>query len=152
MSEENNKNTEDSSPGLLISEIQNTSLTKPIILATVIHVILIGIFSVGYINMCIKYKTMSPKEAIAQEVEEKAQKDLEAARKKKADDAVKSDKGDKPKTTDAGKSEKPGTTERVPQVIKDTQEVIKEKPTAPSSLNSFDDFTFNWFSVIAEMF
>jgi hypothetical protein len=135
MSEENDTNTTDIAPGMLISEIQNTSLTKPIIMATIIHIALIGIFSIGYINMCIKYKTMSPKAAIAQEKEAKTQKELEANRKKKADDAA---KADKPKTTDTSNT-KPSDTERVPQVIKDTQEVIKEKPKAPTSLNSFDD-------------
>jgi sortase (surface protein transpeptidase) len=136
MSEENNKNIADSSPGLLISEIQNSSLTKPIIMATIIHIVLIGIFSIGYLNMCIKHKTMSPKAAIAEANELKAEKELEAKRKKKADAAA---VADKPKTTDASKTAKTGDAERVPQVIKDTQEVIKEKPKAPSSLNSFDD-------------
>ena len=138
MSENANKNTEDTAPGMLISEIQNTSLTKPIIIATLIHVVLIGIFSVNYISQCVKYKTMSPKEAIAQEQEQKTQAALEEERKKKADKASAEDKKTEPKT--AGKNantEDKG--ERVPQVIKDTQEVIKEKPKAPTSLNTFDD-------------
>lgn len=136
MSEDNNRNTEDTAPGMLISEIQNTSLTKPIIMATIIHIVLIGIFSIGYINMCVKYKTMSPKAAIAEANELQAQKDLEAKRKKKADAAAKVDNS---KSSDSSKTTKTGDTERVPQVIKDTQEVIKEKPGKPSSLNSFDD-------------
>jgi hypothetical protein len=136
MSEDNNRNTEDTAPGMLISEIQNTSLTKPIIMATIIHIVLIGIFSIGYINMCVKYKTMSPKAAIAEASELQAQKDLEAKRKKKADAAAQVDNS---KSSDSAKNTKTGDTERVPQVIKDTQEVIKEKPGKPSSLNSFDD-------------
>ena len=137
MSEDANKNTEDTAPGMLISEIQNTSLTKPLIMAALIHVVLIGVFSINYISQCVKYKTMSPKEAIAQEQEQKTQAALEEERKKKADKAAGEDK--KPAAI-SDKTEKPEDKgERVPQVIKDTQEVIKEKPKAPSSLNTFDD-------------
>jgi hypothetical protein len=136
MSQDNNRNTEDTAPGMLISEIQNASLTKPIIMATIIHIVLIAVFSVGYINMCVKYKTMSPKAAIAEANELQAQKDLEAKRKAKADN---SGKANKPKSNDGAKTTKAGDTDRVPQVIKDTQEVIKDKPGKPSSLNSFED-------------
>ena len=130
-----NNETTDSQPAALLSGIQEQGLGKPLAMSIVFHIILVGVFSIGYISLCMKYKTLDVKDAQKAEQDQIAQTELENKRKAMADKAAKED--------DAGKTakapDKSGDEKKVPKVIKETQEVIKDKPKKPSSLDSFDD-------------
>jgi len=131
--EDNNDNS-DTSPTVLLSGIQDQGLTTPLMMSVVFHLVLIALFSLGYIGLCMKYGTLKPKAAIEAEKEQKAQTELEEKRKKVADKAAQEDAA---KTT-SSTPEKKTEDKKVPSVIKNTQEVIKDKPAQPSSLDSFD--------------
>ena len=126
---ENNKDNK-----ALLSGIQDQGLGKPLAISAVFHLVLIAVFSIGYINLCMKYGTLKPKEAIEAEKEQKAQAELEEKRKQKAEKAAKEDAAGASKEV----SDKTSEEKKVPKVIKETQEVIKDKPNQPSSLDSFD--------------
>ena len=126
-----NNNDFDTPPTVLLKDIQDQGLVKPLLMSGVFHLVLIALFSIGYIGMCMKYKTMKPKVAIEAEKEKQKQADLEAARKKKAEEAAKDDAGSQ-------KTAKSDDKKKEPSVIKNTKEVIKKKPTDPSTLDDFD--------------
>ena len=130
-----NKDTSDTSPAELMSGLNDSGLTKPLMMSAVFHLVLIALFSLGYIGLCMKYGTRKPKAASEAEKEQQAQADLEKKRKEKADKAAKEDAAP---TTTSKTTETKTEEKKVPSVIKNTQEVIKDKPTQPSSLDSFD--------------
>jgi hypothetical protein len=63
-------------PDDLMAEISRSTLGRTLIVSLAVHALLIGVTSIGFIGLCVKYNSLHPKVAMA--AEKKAQ-DLAAA-------------------------------------------------------------------------
>ena len=70
---------ENFNPNDLLVKVARPRLTVSMILSLVLHIILLGLTSIGFIRLCVHYKTMRPKDAVKAE-----QKAFEEAEKQKA--------------------------------------------------------------------
>ena len=89
------KKTTDTS-AVILSDIQDKGLTKPLIMSVIIHVILIGVFSIGYIGLCVKHKTLDPKAEISRIADEKVEAEHQNKKESLAAE-VKKEENDGPK-------------------------------------------------------
>jgi hypothetical protein len=134
---------EDISADKLMENVRKSIMPKGLVLSTIFHVVFIALLSLGFIKLCVQYKSMDPRPIIKQEQEAKdealKQQKKEAAqqaviKQAKADAASEQQPDNAAVTTDQ-------TTEDgkpVPQVLKDINEISDERPVK-SSLNSLDD-------------
>jgi len=145
-------------PDSLMVEISRSVMGRMLVISMLIHFVLIGGTSVGYISDCFQYRTLDPKtkkaEIAKKETEDKAaddeKKKVEEAKKKLAEGEKKKgtggEKKEPGKTAPAGeKVVDPATTEttgaagetKEPEktksaIEKKVEETSKERPTQPS--------------------
>lgn len=72
-------------PASLVGETAKPRLTVSVIISFALHIVLLVLFSIGFIGQCIKYKTVSPKT----EIKRLAREAEEAERIKKREEAAK---------------------------------------------------------------
>lgn len=94
-------------PLLLVRDIAKPRLVVSLIVAFVVHVVLLGVLSIGFIRDCIEYKTVHPKAAIKalekeKEEAEKLAKKLEE--EKKGAEAQKQREADQKKMMEEAKN------------------------------------------------
>jgi len=134
---------EDISADKLMENVRKSIMPKGLVLSTIFHVVFIALLSLGFIKLCVQYKSMDPRTIIQQEQEAKdealKQQKKEAAqqaviKQAKADAASEQQPDNAAVTTDQ-------TTEDgkpVPQVLQDINEISDERPVK-SSMDSLDD-------------
>ena len=135
-------------PDALMRDISRSVLGRMVIVSLLIHVLIIGGTSVGYISQCFKYGTTDPKSAIAKiEAEKKAKEDqikADAETKRRAEEAVKARQGGtaaktpataEPAATDAppAAAEAPDPNKPKTPIEKSVEEVDHGKPPAPGA-------------------
>lgn len=78
-------NQDNINPATLVSVTAKPRLTMSVIVSFGLHIVLLGLFSIGFIGQCIKYGTISPKT----EIKRLAKEAEEADRQKKRQEAAK---------------------------------------------------------------
>ena len=68
-------------PDDLMADISRSTLGRTLVISIVVHVILLGVTSIGFIGLCLKYDTLYPKRVIAAERVEAKKKAILAADK-----------------------------------------------------------------------
>lgn len=68
-------------PDQLVSHISGLSVFGTSALSVVFHVALIGLTSIGFISLCVKHRTLHPKQVMARLAEEKEEAERAAARR-----------------------------------------------------------------------
>lgn len=128
-------------PDTIMAKVQGGSITKTVLLSTVVHVVLLTIFSIGYIRNAVHYKTLFPQGAIEEEAKEKRLAEKKAAaelkqkeKEKKEAEAAIAAKQLKAQTKPQVQNNEPGKS----KIEKELNETSDERPKA-SSLDSIDD-------------
>ena len=122
-------------PDELISDLSRLSIAKTSLVSILVHVVLVGLTSIGFIALCVRHDTLHPRAVLKALAEKQRQAKLEAAReaaRKKLQAQV--DQQDKKakaasKGPEAGKTDKPKS-----KIEKTLQETSPQRPKA-SSLN-----------------
>ncbi len=130
-------------PEELMKGISDTTLVKKIMLSLGLHVLLLGITSIGFIGLCVKYTSFDPQAEIKKEEAGKKAAAEEAEAKAAAEKAKNKKKGTKAKpdkTTPSGQ-ELPATQGQTKpkksKIERDLEKTSKERPG--HSEMSFDD-------------
>lgn len=135
---------EDISADKLMENVRKSAMSKGLIISTLFHIVFVTLLSLGFIKLCIEYKSMDPRaiikrEEVAKEEALKQQKKEEAKQavieQAKADAALKLSSSVE-KTVDVeGETDEENP---VPSVLKNINEISDERPIR-SSLDSLDD-------------
>jgi hypothetical protein len=68
-------------PDDLMAEISRSTLGRTVVISIVVHVLVLGVTSIGFIGLCLKYDTLHPKQAMLAEVKAQKKAAAEAADK-----------------------------------------------------------------------
>ena len=130
---------QDVAPETLMSDINHSSITLTLIISVVVHAALIMILSIGYFLECAKYGAFLPADIKEKKAELAAQEELDAKKKQAAEEnaAAEKETADKPKENTGTAEDTSGNDK--PKIVKEVEEVIKEQPDKPTSLDGFDD-------------
>ena len=136
---------EDIHPDDLMENVTESRLGSAIVISIAAHILFIGLLSIHYFVLCAQYKTFDPRTAIqaekdAEEEEERKRK-KEEFRKKIEEEAKAQAK--KEQAAEAGKSEtdapaKEEGEKKTPKILKEINEVSKERPNS-TSLDDLDE-------------
>ncbi len=75
--------SEEVNPNELVSAIAKPRLTVSMIISFVVHIVLLVVFSIGFIMLCFQYKTTHPKAAIKAEQKLKQEEEEKKAREER---------------------------------------------------------------------
>ena len=65
---------------ILMSDISRFSLTGTLLVSLVVHVVVVGLTSIGFVSLCVKYDSLHPRQVIAQMEKQKERESAEATR------------------------------------------------------------------------
>ncbi len=138
-------------PDHLMSGVSKSIITKALIFSVVAHVLVIGLTSIGFVRLCLKYKSLHPKILMKAEEDQAREAELEKARQEKFEAGAKAAQAAKPAEGAAAAPAADGATPpadgtapaaggaEAPKtpIEKAIEEVSHEKPEAPAA--NFDD-------------
>jgi hypothetical protein len=139
-------------PERLMVEVNRPRLARMVTISTVLHVLLIGLTSLGFLGLCLKYKTFHPKWEVRriqkEEADKKAaveaEKALAEAKRRTAANKAQEAATPKKEATEPGKATPPDTASgtAAPAALKadkpktkierDLEEKSNERPVRPS--------------------
>lgn len=129
-------------PDSLMASVSQSQLGRTLAVSSVLHLVVILLLSLGNIGLCLTYRTVSPRRAItlrdeAAKAEQEAKRKAEKAEKReKALQAEAAAAAKRKAAAPAAPAQKADRT--VPKVIRETTEVLDQRPES-SSLDSIDD-------------
>jgi hypothetical protein len=121
-------------PDDLMADITKSTLSRTLMISLAVHVVVIGLTSIHFMGLCVKYHSLHPYDIIREEkiaAEEKARQEALAA-KQQAGKAA-SEAG----TPETGAPDESGTSEEKSPIEKELEAVSDERPT--EAVVSFDD-------------
>lgn len=131
---------EDLSADKLMANVRKSIMTRSLIISLIFHLIFVGLLSIGFIKLCVDYKSLEPRKIIKAEEEKKA----EAEKQKKREDAKLAAIEKAKQEAKAGKTaktpdeSKPQDGKPLSKIEKAVTETSKERPVK-SSMDSLDD-------------
>jgi hypothetical protein len=134
---------EDISADKLMENVRKSIMPKGLVISAIFHVVFIALLSLGFIKLCVQYKSMDPRAIIKQEQEAKEEA-IKQQKKEESQKAVieqaKADAaaGKQPDDESVSKDEIVEDEKKVPKVLQEINEISDERPVK-SSLNSLDD-------------
>lgn len=79
-------------PELLIADLSRPQMFRMLVYALLIHILVIGATSIGFISLCVKYHSMRPRQVVRALEKEATEKKMKEDAAKATEDAIKASK------------------------------------------------------------